>query len=177
MTKTKTYKLKPTNTVEGINKHFDWVYSWITVEHCPLKPQTEEKEIELINFGKYVTTENALNKFDEMGYEAAPSNYLLSLGIEHPEVIKEKGLVVSLDESNLLPSEDGDLCFLSLDWDGKRDLRLTTQEGEWGDFWWFAVVRKSLHSETVNPDSLKNLTLDSAIKLVKENGYRIFKEL
>lgn len=48
--------------------------------------------------------------------------------------------------TNLLPNENGNLCFLNLNWNGKRNLNLTKRDGKWNDNWWFAVVRKSSFS-------------------------------
>lgn len=174
MTKTKTYTVQPINTVEGIKKHLDWVYSWITAEHCPLKPSTGEQEVELINLGGYYSTEDAIKKMDDMGYIPAPSPCLLGLGVQHPDIIKEKKWIVSLDEQNLLPNEFGDLCFLYLRWHDRHYLDLALRAGKWTGRWWFAVVRKSLNTDS--PKSLESLTLNRAIEICKAAGLKVIEE-
>lgn len=176
MNKIKKYTLKPTNNLDESRSKYDWVYYWISDKNTPLKPQEGEKEIELINFGKYITTEDALKEFEAQGYEPAPSNYLVTLGIEYPDVLKEKSFIVSLDEKNLLPGDDGSPSFLYLGWRGERSLGLAKRAGEWNDSWWFAVVRKPLNSESETLKNLDTLTLSRAIEIVKVAGYRVFEE-
>lgn len=139
----KGYKVRPINTVEGISKYFDWVYNWITPEHCPLKPVNNlEKDIELIKFDKYLSTDDAIKEIAAQGYVPAPSNYLLGLGVQYPEIHKGKKWIVSLDKQNLFADQDGIPCFLCLGWGDERCLHVVYGTGVWGDGWWFAVVRK-----------------------------------
>ena len=142
MTTTKTYNIKPINTVKDIDKHFDWMYDWITPEHCPLKKVSKSLDVELINLGKYISTDNAILELDKMGYKPAPSNYVLGLGVQHPEAHKEHKYIVSLDKENIFAGEDGGPCFLCLGWDDGRRLILASESYDWNDRWWFAVIRK-----------------------------------
>lgn len=149
-----------------VKKQFDWHYDWITDEHCPLKPCEGEMDIEIINLGGSYSTEEALRQMFLLGYKPAPSNYLLDFSFKHPEVLKEKRWIVSLDEANLFVSGGGGKCFLGLYWDGERDLDLAGRAGEWDDNWWFAVVRKE-HSDPL-PLSDDTLSLGNFISLIKE---------
>ena len=142
-TKNPAYNVKPINTVDGIKKYFDWMYDWITPKHCPLKPVVEEsKIIELIKC-KPGSTEATLKEIDERGFEPAPSNYVLGLGVQHPEAHTEHKYVVGLDKQNLFGDESGGPCFLCLGWDDERGLGVVGEASDWSDGWWFAVVRKS----------------------------------
>lgn len=134
--------VNPINSVEGIQNHFDWVYDWITPKHCPLKSVEGAKTIELIKC-KPGETEDVLKEIDERGFYPAPSNYVLGLGVEYPETIKEYQYIVSLDENNVFTDEEGHPCFLVLHWHGSRYLSLYKgRAGEWDGGWWFAVLRK-----------------------------------
>lgn len=137
------YFVKPINTVEGIEESFDEIFDWITPEHCPLKPVADEsKIIELIKLTPGFSTEASLKEIDELGFEPAPSNYVLGLGVQHPDAHREYKYVVSLDKQNLFPDEYGSLCFLCLRWGDERHLYMIREAGGWNGGWWFAVVRK-----------------------------------
>lgn len=142
-TKNPAYNVKPVNTVDGIKKYFDWMYDWITPKHCLLKPVADEsKIIELIKC-KPGSTEATLKEIAERGFDPAPSNYVLGLGVQHPDAHREHKYVVSLDKENLFDDKDGRPCFLCLYWYGKSSLDMARESGGWHGHWWFAVVRKS----------------------------------
>jgi len=147
------YSVTPINTVKGIKDSFDWMNDWITVKHCPLKPVADEpKIIELIKLTPGLSTEASLKEIDELGFEPAPSNYVLGLGVQHPDAQREHKYVVSLDKQNLFPDEDGGQCFLCLSWYGKRYLDMAAEAFDWADGWWFAVVRKQPLVKAANTD-------------------------
>lgn len=177
MTKTKTYTVQPLNDIKANMDKFDWAYSWLENVSFKTPAKDEPLEIELIQC-RIGQTEDILKEIDERGYIPAPSPYLLGLGVQYPKVHKEYKYIVSLDEKNLLLDGDGDPCFLSLGWDGERRLGLATRAGEWDVDWWFAVVRKD--ASTLNPEPLNtqalNASLEEAIKIVKEAGYKVIKE-
>jgi hypothetical protein len=137
------FVVTPLNNMKGNAKHFDWVYDHITKTNLKFKVESNDgpKTVELIKC-KPGETEDVLKEIDERGFMPVPSPYVLGLGVQHPAVIKEYGWIVSLDEQNLLLSDDGDPCFLSLGWDDERVLSLTRRAGGWNGIWWFAVVRK-----------------------------------
>ena len=137
------YIVTPVNDIQGSLDKFDWHYDWIKKQKLVFKVDSSDgpKTIELIKCTP-ASTDATLKEIDSLGFMPAPSPYLLGLGVQHPDVIKEHEWIVSLDDANLLPDEYGDLCFLDLDWRGERDLFLTERDGEWRDDWWFAVVRK-----------------------------------
>jgi hypothetical protein len=55
-------------------------------------------------------------------------------------------VVLMMPCTNLLLNDNGNPCFLNLNWNDKRNLNLTKRAGKWNDNWWFAVVRKSSFS-------------------------------
>ncbi len=136
-----TFTVNPINSVDGIQKYFDWVYEWIMPEHCPLKPVEGAKIIELIKC-KPGETEDILKEIDERGFYPAPSNYVVGLGVDHPGTIKEYQHIISLDEKNIFTDKVGVTCSLSLYWFGRRHLILSKHERGWGVYWWIAVIRK-----------------------------------
>lgn len=134
------FVVTPLNDIKGNMKNFDWAYDHLAKLNFKTESNDGPKTIEL---KKYTgETEDILKQIDADGFTPAPSPYVLGLGVQHPAVIKKYGYIVSLDEKNLLLDDDGDPCFLSLSWDVKRNLDLTSRVGEWYDRWWFAVVRK-----------------------------------
>lgn len=137
------FNVIPINTVAGISQHFDGMYDWITPITCPVKPVADEPRIiELIKVTPFQDTEATLKEIDALGFAPAPSNYVLGLGVQYPDVHKEYRYIVSLDEQNVFPGRSGSPCFLCLSWGGERELSLAYEAGGWSDGWWFAVVRK-----------------------------------
>lgn len=137
------FSVKPINTVKGIKKFFDWMYTWITTAYCPLKLVVDEsKVIELIKCKPMQSTEETLKEIDGRGFIPAPSNYVLGIGVNHPDVHKEYKYIISLDKNNIFTDEGGDPCFLCLGFDGERYLSMADEASHWGGRWWFAVVRK-----------------------------------
>lgn len=143
------FPVKPV-TVKGIKKYLNWmfnlIYVWITTGHCQLKPVVDElKIIELIKLTPGLDTEAALKEIDELGFEPAPSNYLLGLEKQHRNINKRYKYIISLDKK-YLSSNDG---FLSLVYEGKYFITYEVGWGgedngvcQWFDNWWFAVIRK-----------------------------------
>jgi hypothetical protein len=134
------FVVTPLNDIKGNMKNFDWAYDHLATIAFKLESNNGPKTIEL---KKYTgETEDILKQIDADGFVPAPSPYVLGLGVQHPAVIKEYGWITSLDENNVLLRDDGNPCFLNLDWDDECSLSLTRRAGEWDDDWWFAVVRK-----------------------------------
>ncbi len=134
------FVVTPLNDIKGNMKNFDWVYDHLANLVFKVESNDGPKTIEL---KKYTgETEDILKQIDADGFVPASSPYVLGLGVQHPSVIKEYQWITSLDEKNVLLSDGGGPCFLSLYWGGERRLRLTSRAGEWDDRWWFAVVRK-----------------------------------
>jgi len=66
---------------------YDWVNSDITSRNFPTQRKgTAEVAVVLINFNRYVSTDEALRELDRMGYRPAELHELLALGEKYPEV-------------------------------------------------------------------------------------------
>ncbi len=137
------FNVLPINTVVGIAKHFFWMYNGISPTTCPIKQVPyESKIIELIKLTPGQSTEQCLQEIDKLGFEPAPTNYVLGLGVQHHDAQKEYKHIVSLDKNNIFPRKDGCRCFLCLIWYSGRQLSMAREMGDWDDAWWFAVVPK-----------------------------------
>ncbi|MDB5255005.1 MAG: hypothetical protein JWL92_381 [Candidatus Nomurabacteria bacterium] len=131
----------PLNDLKGNMDNFKWVRNHLAKLKFNVESTDGPKIIELIKC-KPGKTEAVLKEINENGFIPAPSPYVLGLGVQYPDVIKEYGRIISLDEQNVLLRGSCDPCFLYLYWDGLRNLSLTKRAGWWDDRWWFAVVRK-----------------------------------
>lgn len=68
-------------------------------------------------------------------------------------------------------------CFAAFDrWFGGRGVLVDRRVLEWGGHWFFAGVRKGTQSSDTETSALVPLDLERAIELVKEAGYKVFKE-
>jgi hypothetical protein len=69
---------------------YDWVNPDITSCNFPTKRKgTAEVAVELINFNRHVSTDEALRELDGMGYRPAELHELLAFGEKYPEVQRE----------------------------------------------------------------------------------------
>lgn len=134
------FVVNPCNDIKENIKNFDWASPRLTNSTFKLESNDGPKTIELKKYTGKI--EDILKQIDADGFVPAPSPYVLGLGVQHPDIIKKYGWVTSLDEKNFLLRDRGRLGLLSLGWGGKRNLHLAQRLGEWGDFWWFAVIRK-----------------------------------
>ncbi len=115
--------VKPVNTLEGIR------HSFFRTELYSLRPRKElfeEKEIELVQF--YADRpENAVRHIEELGFISCPSNYLLGLVQQYPDMLETHEVVLSLDDSDGMRclSDDGpERCVFYLEKDVRYDLRV-----------------------------------------------------
>ena len=111
------------NSLEGISHAF---FSSELRSLRPKKELFEEREIELIQF--YADRpEDALRHIQELGFVSCPSNYLLGLVVQYPEIIETHDVVLSLDDSDSMwcMSDDGtERCVFYLKKDVRYDLRI-----------------------------------------------------
>lgn len=108
------FRVKPVNTLEGINHSF-FYHELRTLR--PKKELFEEKEVELIQF--YADRpENALGHIKELGFVSCPSNYLLGLLQQYPDILDTHEVVLSLDDSDhmyCLTDEGSEYCVFYLE--------------------------------------------------------------
>lgn len=98
------YVVEPVGSLKGIEAHFGFVDGQLS-DSCVLNPcpLSGSKKVQLIKCGG--TNTEILESISSMGYMPAPTQYLLGLVIQYPELpIKYKG-VFSIDGNNRLPRQ------------------------------------------------------------------------
>lgn len=144
MIKNPQFKVFPVNTVKDVSKKFMYYEEWITPENCPLKLTLDEpKIVELIKVkpGKYKTILQRMQNGNI--FIPAPSNYLIGLGMQYPELYKEFENIISFDEDNVFPDEYGFPSVMTINFDHKHSLYLRgIAREEFDEKWWIAVIRK-----------------------------------
>lgn len=116
---------------------FDWTNPDITEEHFPKQPV--RGKVELMHFGKYISSQDAIKKMTERGLKPANIYELLEFGKENPDE-QRKYPIVGLGSAWHHPL--GYRFVPYLDWGGSgRGLGLQWFGGGWGRNYRFACVR------------------------------------
>ncbi len=161
-----TFVVNPINDIQASLDNFGWYYEWIKTQKLEFNLESTDgsQAVELIKCkpGKF---DVILREIDARGYMPAPSPYLLGLGVQYPQVIKEYGLIVSLDENNLLPREDNRLCFTGLSWRNLNVLYLVETRTNFINGWWFAVLKKN---------AIQPVVLDKPVQLFENALSNVF---
>ena len=121
---------------------YDWSNSDITSEHFPTKRTggKVETKVELVHFGRNISSDEALKELDKMGYRPAEAHELLAFGAKYPDVQREFPIVAL---GSVWRSSLGCRSVVCLyENTAERDAALCWLEGDWGDGWRFAAVRK-----------------------------------
>jgi len=124
----------------------DYAEQYITDEHFKVTV-AGPRRLCLAHFNKNVTSQHVEEVAEEMGYEFALVEDLLSVGA-HPEhrELQRQFSIVALGSSTVVV---GDRRVPSLDgWGGRRGLRLTWYGGGWRDRCRFLLVGKDTPSDT-----------------------------
>lgn len=135
----------------------------------------EAQELEFFFLGKYVTDSELEEAYVSRGLEAAHPYALALYSLEYEAEMDEKKYVATHWKD-----ADDKWCYAAFGrWLGERYVDVGRDDGEWDDDWWFAGVRKSspLASDPSSSSAPVSLDLSSAIKMVKDAGYKIIKEL
>lgn len=164
-----------TITLESLIKsnNFTYVNSNITPDNFPPE-KIRSTDFKLFHFNKLISSEDAVKEIELAGYLPANIYELLSW----PDW-NGKDWVVGLGPSCVV---DGYryVPYLS-GWGPKRNLFLDWFGHGWRDGFRFLAVRnsdaKTLETRDEVLGDLETLNLDSAIKIVKEAGYVIYKPL
>lgn len=150
------------------DKNLDYVNSNI-VDGFFSEPTSISSDYKLFHINQYISPEDAIEEMKKEGYRAANAWELL----QWPDW-NEKDWVVALGS---VGEVDGVRYVPYLYRDGsKRYLSLLYWGGGWFDYFRFLGVR-NLETKEKELGDLGSLTLESAIKTVKEAGYKIFKEV
>lgn len=125
----------------------------------------EAQELEFVKLDKYVEAKDLEGELAKLGYTLAHPYALALYAAEHPEFADGKSIATQWQD------KEGDYCYAAFDdWDGKRNVRVGRSSDGWDDGWLFACSR-----QVSGPSTLGSLTLDSAIKMVKDAGFVIYK--
>lgn len=129
---------------------YDWSNS--NIEKFPLDKKVA-KEIELVHFDRYISSEDAVKEMEAKGFVPATATDLLHFGIQYPNVQRDfpivaLGVVQQVDDNRYVACLYGGSSY--------RRLLVGRWDEDWYGHWRFAAVRKS-----------KNL---EAGKLGSENG-------
>lgn len=115
--------------------------SKITSKHFPTSRTGKmETEIILIHFNRSISSKEALKEMDKMGLRAAEPHELLAFGVKYPDV-QCQFPIVALGLVWRGPDDSRNVVCLG-GVGAKRNTRLYWCEGDWGDYWRFAAVRK-----------------------------------
>jgi hypothetical protein len=141
-TVTVPYKDKNTIAEQLEARCYDWVNSSITDEHFPrTRTEPENVEIQIIHFGRPISTEVVLKGLDEQGLRPANVAELLAFGAAHPDVQRQFP-VIALDQ--LWCNAFGSRYAVYLDEHrGARRGNLCGVVGGWNSRGRFAAIRKS----------------------------------
>ena len=121
--------------------HYDWNNSDITEKHFPIKGEGQVKrDLELINYGKSISTELILEVIDARGYRPATIEELLAFGATYPEVHRE--LVIVALGSVWCEDDERVVAYLGGGGRLERQLNLVDFWRKWNDYYHFLVVRK-----------------------------------
>ena len=129
-------------------------------------------ELEFFNLDKYVTDVKLEKEYESRGLVPADLYALANWNEEHKD-----------DERRYFATHwkdaQGKWCFAAFGrWRGGRRVRVSRYDGGWGGGWWFAGLRKSTQKLDTKTSALEpTLDLDLAIKICKDAGYKIFKEI
>lgn len=148
-------------------RKFDWVNENITVKNFP--PQEVSTDFKLYHFGRYISSEAAIEEMKKDGYK--PANIyelLLWPDWNGKDWVVALGSVCKVDGNRYVACLLGD--------DSGRRLYLLWFDGDWGGSYRCLAVRNS-DTATLGASPSETLTLDSAIKMVKEAGYQVSKLL
>ena len=120
---------------------YDWTNSDITDKHFPVEGSgTVEIDIELVHYGRDMSTDAVLKDLDARGLRPAKIEELLALGATKPELQREFPIIAlgsvwrNLDGSRFCPDLFGS--------GSRRGLRLYWLDNDWNEICRFAAVRK-----------------------------------
>lgn len=157
-------------TQKLINKEsFDYVNE--NIEKL-FKPEPIRGPIEIRNFGKYMSSEQIIAELAKDGCYPANATELFDWSEKRPD--EKNKYVVALGS---VASFGGESRVCSVWYDGsERYADLGWFVDVWRGLYWFAFGRESTQSSDTETSALVPLDLKRAIELVKQAGYKVFKE-
>ncbi len=120
---------------------YDWANPEIAVRHFPiLGSGVSEVDVVPVHLDRPVSTERALAELDGRGLRPALLEELLAFGARYPDKQREFP-IVALGSIWRSPGGHRGVVYL-YGQHGRRELVLRWIEGDWGEHWRFAAVRK-----------------------------------
>lgn len=131
------------------------------------------KDIKFFKTGTYITNNQLEKEYLNRNLMPCTIDVLLEYDATHRE---------NLDEMKYVGTQwkdtDGKWCFATfIRWSVERSVDVDRSGGDWNDDWWFAGLRKSDLKTSDTKNSLDTLSLESAIELIKKEGYVIYKPI
>jgi hypothetical protein len=120
---------------------YNWHDPAVSRSHFPVKGKGKiSLNLELLNYGKFMKTDNIFRDMDSCGLRPATIFELLALGATYPEKQLEFPIIAL---GSVWPNACGDGCVgcLRRDVEG-RGLYLSLYHGPWRSHYRFAAVRK-----------------------------------
>lgn len=124
--------INPKHTLEDLTKGFDSKY--FNSDFKLAKGKKETLEVELVNFGKYMTDQEIKDAMAEKGLELLTIRQALELANQYPNLQKEKWFVTM----------EGEFYIAFRRWHGGRSVDCDRSGNEFFGHWWVCGVCKSL---------------------------------
>lgn len=139
-----------------------------------VKEKAEPGEYEIVLDKKFVdlTYDEQVKKIGK-GFDVAHPAVIVEFILEHYKKTGERLLEDWWVRTNLRASDGSRVCLGSFDAHGLYVYNYWDDDRH--DFVGLSVARKFLSSRKLEP--IEDLTLEQAIKIVKDNNYKIFKEV
>lgn len=131
-------------------------------------PRSDIRPVEFFKLGKYVSDDALDEEYESRGLIPATIDDITAVSAE---TLDEKKYVAT----HWKDAKDNWCYAVFYRWIGERHVVVNRLDGEWDDHWFFAGVRKS--SALGNQPSSDTLSLERAIQMVKDAGYKVIKEL
>lgn len=133
--------------------------------------ETDTGEIEIINFGKSISSEDAIKELDKKGYRPATATELLLLGAQHPD-LQRKDPIVAL--GTMQPVDDRRVAYLD-GYSTDRFLLVSWFVLDWFEHYVFAAVRKYGSSDARTLGAVELESLEARISELEEFKKKIEK--
>lgn len=132
----------------------------------------DPQDIEFFTLGKYVSDDQLEKEYQKRGLVPAHPYALTLYSLDHQKEMDEKNYVGT-------HWKDNGWCYVAFRrWgDDERDVSVGRSDCGWGDFWWFAGVRKYQELGSLEPKPFTE-PLEISIESIKINGkvYKLIEE-
>lgn len=134
-------------------------------------PPSTGKPIQFFKLDRYVSNTELLKEYEKRCLAPASPIDLCAYDVAHPEEMDERKYIATVWNTNC--------CLTFGGWRGGRLVGCRRSSSDWNDDWFLAGVPapgKSSVLETVH-SSTQSLALSDAIRVVKDAGYMVYKEM